>query len=167
MENMKKLFNSHNNLKKESGAKEIYPAPLSPSKSGAGFTIVELIIVILIIALLTAIVLVNVIGYVNQSRDAAVQANLNSIQTNSVKFIETSGGNYTGFCADTMYTSASAAITAIGTVQSCNVTDTTFCACSSLKVNTASVFCVDSTGAKKVVPATDCATECPATGLCL
>ncbi len=133
-----------------------------------GFTIVELLIVIVIIALLIAIVLVNVMAYINQSKDAAIQANLNSIQTNSVKYLDVNAADYTGFCADTMYTTPSAAINDIGGVtQSCNVTVTTFCACSSLKTNTANVFCVDSTGAKKTVPATDCATECPATGLCL
>jgi prepilin-type N-terminal cleavage/methylation domain-containing protein len=134
-------------------------------KNSAGFTIVELLIAIAIIAVLTAIVLFNVTAWINQSKDASIQGNLSSILINSSKYMD-ANSSYANFCTDPQYTTPSAAITAIGgTTQSCNVTNIAFCACSTLKAG--GVFCVDSTGAKKNVPSTDCATECPATAACL
>lgn len=46
-----------------------------------GFTIIELIVVIAIIAILAAVVMVNVTQYINKSKDSAIQADMNSIQT--------------------------------------------------------------------------------------
>src|ERR1035437_2671286 len=48
-----------------------------------GFTIIELIVVIAIIAVLAGIVLVNVTSYINKGKDAAAQGNLASMLTNS------------------------------------------------------------------------------------
>ena len=43
-----------------------------------GFTIIELLVVIAIIAVLAAIVLVNVTQYINKGKDAAIKGNLTS-----------------------------------------------------------------------------------------
>ncbi|MCX6721887.1 MAG: prepilin-type N-terminal cleavage/methylation domain-containing protein, partial [Candidatus Staskawiczbacteria bacterium] len=48
-----------------------------------GFTIIELIVVIAIIAVLAGIVLVNVTSYINKSRNAAVKGNLSTMLTNA------------------------------------------------------------------------------------
>ncbi|MDO8530208.1 MAG: type II secretion system protein [bacterium] len=136
------------------------------AKSGAGFTIIELLVVVAIIAVLAAIVLVNVTGYINQGKNASIKGNLSTVLTNGAVFYDTYS-NYTGFCGSANFTAPDKAIEgAYGSdVAVCdeNGTDTTWCACSPLKVTgtegTGSTFCTDSTGYKKVTVAT-CAARC-------
>ena len=45
-----------------------------------GFTIIELIVVIAIIAVLAGIVLVNVTQYINKSKDASIEADMDAGQ---------------------------------------------------------------------------------------
>ncbi|OGZ68368.1 MAG: hypothetical protein A3D44_01725 [Candidatus Staskawiczbacteria bacterium RIFCSPHIGHO2_02_FULL_42_22] len=142
---MKKLFNLRNNHKKE---------------SGAGFTIIELLVVVAIIAVLTGIVLVNVTSYINKGKDAAVQGNLSSLTTNAAAYFDTNG-NFTAFCADATATNPLAAAdkandgnTTPDQVTDCDSTATTWVACGQLKVTSTDYFCVDSTGTKKTVTAT-------------
>ena len=119
-----------------------------------GFTIIELIVVIAIIAVLAAIVLVNVPQYINKGKDAAIEGNLAGILTNAADYM-TSHTDYTTICT---YPSIAAAIaatdiasdTAGGTVCSVKADDSAFCVCSPLKANSSQVFCVDSTGLKRV-----------------
>ncbi len=120
-----------------------------------GFTIIELLVVVAIIAVLAAIVLVNVTGYINQGKNAAIKGNLATVLTNGAVFYDTTS-SYSGFCASSNFTAPSAAITSAGGAAICaaNATNTAWCACSTLKVTSSeianSTFCVDSTGYKKV-----------------
>lgn len=142
-------------------------------KSGAGFTIIELLVVIAIIAVLAAIVLVNVTGYINQGKNSAIKANLATVMTNGAVFYDINSA-YTGFCASVNFTAPSAAITAAGGVAVCdaNAGNTAWCSCSTLKTTSGdpvgSTFCVDSTGYKKVTLGT-CAARCvtPDNGVCI
>jgi prepilin-type N-terminal cleavage/methylation domain-containing protein len=77
------------------------PAP-SLSK---GFTIIELIVVIAIIAVLAGIVLVNVQQYVNKSKNAAVEANLKALPTIATSAVE-GGGNLDSICASNAFVTA-------------------------------------------------------------
>ena len=139
-----------------------------------GFTIIELLVVVAIIAVLAAIVLVNVTQYINQGKNAAIKGNLASVLTNGAVFFD-ANGSYSGFCASSYVTNPEAAIAAAGgTSGNCKVKtdDTAWCDCSELKITTAdpanSTFCVDSTGYKKVTQnAGKCATRCPAAGACI
>ena len=124
-----------------------------------GFTIIELLVVVAIIAVLTGIVLVNVTSYINKGKDAAIQGNLSSLTTNAAAFYDSSTNGFTGFCAGTTAVNpiAAAKLAFANPVQ-----DTADCfetavapaiawaACSQLKV-TDSYFCTDSTGAKKII----------------
>ncbi len=132
-----------------------------------GFTIIELLVVVAIIAVLTGIVLVNVTAYINKGKDAAIKGNLSTILTNSAVFYDTNS-SYTNFCTNAYVTVPNAAITAAGGTPTCtaNITNTAFCACSTLKVTAGNVFCVDSTGYKKET-ANTCAIACPAAGGCV
>ena len=58
-----------------------------------GFTIIELLVVVAIIAVLAAIVLVNVTAYINQGKNAAIKGNLATVLTNGAVFYDTNG-NY-------------------------------------------------------------------------
>jgi len=141
-----------------------------------GFTIIELLVVVAIIAVLAAIVLVNVTGYINSGKDAAIEGNLATILTNGAVYYD-ANGNYQNFCTNAYVTAPSAAVDKAyggsGNVTcTVNSTNTAWCACSPLKVTSAnpanSTFCVDSTGYKKVTQnAGLCATRCPSAGECV
>jgi len=140
-----------------------------------GFTIIELLVVVAIIAVLAAIVLVNVTGYINQGKNAAVKGNLATIMTNGAVFYDAHGtyndGGANVFCTNAYVTAPSQAVDgALGlangtTAALCHSTATAWCACSTLKTTSAepagSTFCVDSTGYKKV---TGNANGCAAAG---
>ncbi len=141
------------------------------NKKAAGFTIIELLVVVAIIAVLAAIVLVNVTSYINKGKNAAIKGNLATVLTNMAVSYEASA-TYTGFCATAYYTGPSAAITAAGGTANCNATATAACSCSTMLVTSAeptnSTYCVDHTGYKKVTQnAGLCATRCPAAGACV
>ena len=138
-------------------------------QSQKGFTIIELIVVIAIIAVLASIVLINVTGYINKGKDAAIKGNMGSALVNAAAYFDTNGkydavlgtpGAAVGFCGDIKYTVPAAAITSAGgtVVQYCN--DTTFCSCTTLKTS-ANTYCVDSAGYKKETAAA-CAARCAA-----
>jgi type IV pilus assembly protein PilE len=141
------------------------------TNTSKGFTIIELLVVVAIIAVLAAIVLVNVTGYINQGKNAAIKGNLATILTNGAVYFDTNG-NYTNFCANAYVTGPEAAITAAGGTPTETCSATAWCACSTMKTTTAepagSTFCVDSTGYKKVTAnAGACAVRCPAAGACI
>ena len=123
-------------------------------KTSKGFTIIELLVVVAIIAVLTGIVLVNVTSYINKGKDASVQGNLSTVLTNASVFYDTNG-SYTGNCASANVAAALAAAdkafdgnATANEVTDCNETASAWAACGQLKV-TDSYFCVDSTGTKK------------------
>ena len=65
-----------------------------------GFTIIELLVVIAIIAVLAAVVLVNVTQYISKGKDAAAKGNLSSLMTSGAVYYEDSAlgnGDYDGF----------------------------------------------------------------------
>ena len=139
-------------------------------KISKGFTIIELLVVVAIIAVLTGIVLVNVTAYINKGKDAAVQGNLSSLTTNAAAWYDTSTTGFTGFCANTTATNPLAAAdkafdgnATANEVTDCNETASEWAACGQLKT-TDSYFCTDSTGAKKTITTrTTCVTAWAAT----
>lgn len=131
-----------------------------------GFTIVELLVVVSVIAVLAAIVLFNVTPYINKAKNSAIKANLSTVLVNFTLYFNTNS-NYTGFCASAAFTRPQDAITEAKGTAICNVSLTggSVCACSTL-VGVSNTFCTDNTGTKKET-SNNCATECPAvTALC-
>lgn len=134
-----------------------------------GFTIIELLVVVAIIAVLAAIVLVNVTGYINQGKNAAIKGNLTTVLTNAAVHYDTNG-NYTTFLTSTGYTNPEAAAAAASGVAIAAITEglntttnNTWCSCAPLKTTTlepaGSTFCVDASG-YKLVTLTACGTRC-------
>lgn len=137
-------------------------------QTSKGFTIIELLVVVTIIAVLTGIVLINVTQYINRGKDSSIKGNLSTELTNAAVYVDAGTGGagtpYSGFCSTAYVTLPAAAITSAGGTPICstNTANTTWCSCSTLKVTTNDTFCVDGTGAKKqVVNAGGCAAECP------
>lgn len=140
-------------------------------KSKKGFTIIELIVVIAIIAVLAGIVLINVTGYINKGRDAAAQGNLASMLTNGAVFYD-ANSSFTNFITVASPVAAGAAATCTGNAgfvgpcqaitgtsattgyqlsftcagTSCTVGATGWCAIITLK--SGNTYCVDSNGNK-------------------
>lgn len=127
----------------------------------AGFTIVELLVVISVIAVLASVVLFNVTPYIAKAKNAAIKANLSTVLTNSTFYFD-SNTSYSGFCATALFTNPQDSITSSGGTAMCNVnvTGNAVCACST-QVGSNLTFCVDHTGTK-IESATPCASECPA-----
>ena len=129
-----------------------------------GFTIIELLVVIAIIAVLAAIVLVNVTSYIAKGKDAAIKGNLATMLVNAaVIYDNASPSSYATFittgctAGDNSFMSPRAAIIAAGGTVSCPTsTASSWCVRSTL--NGGGSFCVDNTGFKGTPTAsTDCA----------
>lgn len=140
-----------------------------------GFTIIELLVVIAIIAVLAAIVLINVTGYIAKARDAAIRSDMTNIKTGMVLcYTETNTYGGTGSpvgptcILNTAYVPAtlSADITKQGgdLVTGAAFTATTYCASSKLASNASKYVCIDATGTTKESTTATCAatsTACP------
>ena len=134
-------------------------------KLAEGFTIIELIVVIAIIAVLASIILVSISNYNYRAKNAAIKGNLaNLLRYGSVYY--SNNVNYDGFCNDpkalTFLNAASkVAIPNPAAVCQCDtancVSAKAWCAYSlsfapsqgRTDATSSKVFCVDSTGAKK------------------
>jgi len=120
-----------------------------------GFTIIELLVVIAIIAVLAAIVLVNVTQYITKGKDAAARGNMATVLVNAAVYYD-SNSNYTNFPTSTGYTGPSTALTNAGytatfscdNAANCQTANAQkFCAILTLKATT-NTYCVDSSGNK-------------------
>jgi len=133
-----------------------------------GFTIIELIVVVAIIAVLAGIVMVNVTKYIAKSKNAAIKGNLSTIMTNAAVWYDSNSSTYAGFTSNSTYSNAAAQVTSNGgTVTNATKTDgSAFCVCSTTNITTeepsGTTFCFDTAGYKKATT-TACATRCTAT----
>jgi prepilin-type N-terminal cleavage/methylation domain-containing protein len=128
-------------------------------KNIKGFTIIELIVVIAIIAVLAGIVLVNVTQYINKGKDAAIKADLANLITQSTVYFSdpvNSGKKGNDFIASP---SAQSIMSAAGDIDPSvgalggSITKTDWVYCQYL-TTPGKRYCVDSRGNKKEV--TDC-----------
>ena len=111
-----------------------------------GFTIIELIIVIAIIAILAAVVLVNVTQYIQKGKDAAIKGDISSMQTDAaVYFDKQTSPTYVNFKLDPLFgTPAAAAVGQGATPPSESESLSAYCV--STKLNDGTYWCIDSTG---------------------
>ena len=135
-----------------------------------GFTIIELIVVIAIIAVLAGIVLSNVTSYITSSKNAAIKANLSTLTTAGTDWFASGqpgtgsyAGSYKNFCGaeNPTYVSVFNAIAnaggtdyncscdKIGGNSTCVTGASKWCACVQEISDSVKTFCVDSTGYKK------------------
>ena len=132
-----------------------------------GFTIIELVVVIAIIAVLATIVMVNVTLYNQKGKNAAIKGNAAGLITKGLVYFEsdpTYKGSYQNFCGSSAYIATRTAIVkagGTGNVCACDgdtgdcstivypkTSITAWCFCTQ-EIPTTTRFCVDSTGVKK------------------
>jgi len=153
-----------------------------------GFTLIELIVVIAIMAILSAIIMFGVTQYINRSRDAAIQGTLSSlVPAGEVFYDHNSGNGYNNpnvpgsdFCGSSIFANANSSIALRidnscqyngKPVICCKATANAWASCAYEFADKIRAFCVDSTGIKREICASACSgsiTVCPpATTFCI
>lgn len=145
-----------------------------------GFTLIELVVVIAIIAVLSGVILFSVTQYINKGKDSNISGNLavlipaGEVYYNAENSLNNDG--YTGFCDSSVVTNAisqmppnaSGACTSVDNASGvcCNV-DTggqAWAACATEFGDSNYAYCVDSRGLKKEICSSQCLSEitvCP------
>jgi prepilin-type N-terminal cleavage/methylation domain-containing protein len=147
-------------------------------KSGAGFTLVELIVVIAIITVLYGIILFSVTRYVNKGKDSSIAGNLAVLVPAGEVYYNTenatNGDGYHGFCSSSVATNAFSQMPA-NTIYHCTEDPANnhqaWAACAGEFTNQNMAFCVDSRGVKEEMKTTSCPCtgsliQCPDLTLC-
>lgn len=133
-----------------------------------GFTIIELLVVIAIIAVLAAIVLVNVTQYISKGKNAAIEGNMATLLTNGAVYFDDNPSDYgDDFIADALGCSDTGPID--NAIENAYGSDDLTCqgktdtqewcghaATLAVGSTAASTFCVDSTGYKGVLITGSC-----------
>ena len=136
-----------------------------------GFTIIELIVVIAIIAILAAIVLFNVTTYLNKGRDGRIVEELHAVQSdvlssalsgNGIAITSTTPCNTSGSWID-IATNLQKGGATKATCASAGGGASTFCACVQSLADTNKYNCVDATQTK-VNSTVNCIATCSAGG---
>ena len=142
-----------------------------------GFTLIELLVVIAIIGILSSVVLASLTTARSKGSDAAIQSDLNTIQTQAEIYYNDNSSSYgTATACDTASTmfdpagtdskpiaNAITGITNNGSTVLCASTPSAYAVMASSK-STSGYFCVDSTGVSKTYTTTmptTAVTVCP------
>jgi len=141
-----------------------------------GFTIIELLVVMTIIAILSGVVLFSVIRYISSGKDSNVAGNLSVLVPAGEIYYNNNNGSYSGFCnsevvrnsylqmpknsAGSCYDESS---NPAGVCCNVNISGDKWAACAVKFSNINSAFCVDSRGVRREIDKDSCnlvITEC-------
>lgn len=138
-----------------------------------GFTLIELMVSIAIIAVLSSIVMFSVSQYINKGKDSNISGNLAVLIPAGEVYYNFNDANYgtgyTGFCASGPVTNALSQISLpaenlnCSTGLCCNVSlsGDAWAACAQQFTDNTKAFCVDSRGVKKEIDNNACISDTP------
>jgi len=126
-------------------------------KKQKGFTIIELIVVIIIIAVLAGIIVFNIFAHINKSKSVAIKENMSSILSKSAAYyLGVGDGSYVDFDAINEKNAIKTAQGLLGDIPDIVVKTggAEFCVCASLlpystSGSNNSYYCVDSSGIRR------------------
>lgn len=122
-------------------------SPLSRNVSRTGFTLMELLVVIAVIATLAAVILSALNDARTSGSDAAIKQSIGSIKSQADIYYNQNTYSYSGLCAETNVTAVRAGINDFNGGNGTECTDdNTAWAVSSILVSTSTEWCADSTG---------------------
>jgi prepilin-type N-terminal cleavage/methylation domain-containing protein len=147
-----------------------------------GFTIIELIVVIVIIAILSAVILFTINLYINKGKDSNIAGNLAILIPAGEVYYNGNGNSYASFCNSSSNSVMKNAIAQMpqNPLGSCynnpnnlsglccyvdSVTNNKWAACAKKFTDNTKAFCVDSRGVKGDIAASSCnntsLSQCP------
>ena len=146
-----------------------------------GFTLIELIIVIIITSVLAGIISFAVVNYLNSGKDASIAGNLVVLVPAGEVYYNSNNSSYEGFCSSDVVKNSKAQMpsnlegscydeaTNLSGV-CCLETDDQWVACARNFSNPDTAFCVDSRGYKREIAEEQCTNaitplRCPTSGL--
>lgn len=135
----------------------------------AGFTFIELLVAVAIIAVLSAIILFTIIQYIDKGKDANVKGNLAVLISSGEVYYNSNqninGTGYDGYCDSSVVTTAESEIPKHeDTGIYCSDNESEWAACAQLFLDDRYAYCVDSRGVKKEIDNDDCVADmaqCP------
>lgn len=133
-----------------------------------GFTLIELMVVIAIIAVLSSIIMFSAAQYINKGKDSNVSGNLAVLIPAGEAFYNV-GNTYANYCNSDAVINAWRQISKPVTILTC-ASDTnhaglcckvatdgsSWASCAQLFTNSAKAYCVDSRGIKRQISTTNC-----------
>jgi len=140
-----------------------------------GFTLIEIIVVIAIIAVLSSVILFSVTQYINKSKDSNIAGNLAVlVPAGEVYYNGNNKSSYAGFCSSNVIINAISQMP-VKLQDFCGnkaglccfenpANDQSWVACAQEFANKKYAFCVDSRGIKKDICNKNCVstmTQCP------
>lgn len=131
------------------------------------FTLIEILVVVSIISILSAIILFSIMSYVNKSKDAAVKGHLATLITAGETYYNKNEQSYDGFCdsPDAQKSLSQIPVPAANPDHPyCSDNSEDWAACSAEFVDSVKAFCVDSTGMQEEIDNSLCTVDiivCP------
>lgn len=141
-------------------------------KNKTGFTLIEILVVIAIVAIISSIILFSTTQYINKSKDANVVGNLAVLISAGEVYYNGHDQSYDDFCDSSVVDNAieqmpdhdSDNCSSNEAGLCCNDMEEEWAACATIFSDDRYAYCVDSRGAKKQLDSDECLstiTQCP------
>ena len=132
-------------------------------RKNIGFTLIELVVVIAVIVILSAIILFTINQYINKGKDSNIKGNLAVLVASGEVYYNGSGDNSyrasdtEDFCDSNVVQNARSQIPLNSSfLCKVNFSGDAWAACAKLFTDASKAYCVDSRGLKKEISESDC-----------
>jgi len=140
-----------------------------------GFTLIEILVVLAIIGILTAIIISGVAHYINRSKDSNIMSNLGVLILAGEVYYNNNNNSYEGFCKSSVVNNVRRQLPVNPAASCydeqsnksglcCREANNQWAACVRKFVNPRMAYCVDSRGIRKEIDSSECSDniiQCP------